>query len=155
MNGRRRRALLATVTPMLEPGERVEVTSLINLSTPTVGRTAAFGVASAILSAGTVSVIPVPVPMYLAMTDRRLLIFRADPTFAKPREHAMTIRREGLFRSEVRGRLLNASFTLSSPYSETTLKLVFPGLERKAREVVAAALPLAVHQPAPPSAPRA
>ncbi|WMX44390.1 hypothetical protein [Streptomyces roseicoloratus] len=143
MNGRRRRALLAAVTPMLEPGERVEVTSLVNLSTVSVRRTAAFGIASAIVSGGAVSVIPAPTPMYLAMTDRRLFVFRADPVFAKPAEHTMTIRREGLFRSEVRERFLNSSFVLSSPYSETSLKLVFPLIDRKARNQVAAALPLA------------
>lgn len=143
MNGRRRRALLATVTPMLEAGERVEVTSLVNLSSVSVRRTAAFGVASAIASGGALAVVPVPVPMYLAMTDRRILIFRADPMFAKPVELTMTIRREGLFRSEIKERFLNSSFVLSSPYSETSLKIIFPLIDRKARNLVAAALPLA------------
>ncbi|MFD0372133.1 hypothetical protein [Streptomyces sp. NPDC127114] len=143
MNGRRRRALLATVTPMLEPGERVEVTSLVNLSTVSVRRTAAFGIASAIASGGSMSVIPAPTPMYLAMTDRRIFIFRADPMFAKPVEHTMTIAREGLFRSEIKERILNSSFVLSSPYSETSLKIIFPLIDRKARNQVAAALPLA------------
>ncbi|MET9951937.1 hypothetical protein ABZ135_10370 [Streptomyces sp. NPDC006339] len=143
MNGRRRRALLATVTPMLEPGERVEVTSLVNLSSVSVRRTAAFGIASAIASGGGMAVVPVPTPMYLAMTDRRILIFRADPMFAKPVEHTMTIRREGLFRSEIKERFLNSSFVLSSPYSETSLKIIFPLIDRKARNLVAAALPVA------------
>ncbi|MFI8519394.1 hypothetical protein ACIGEZ_16390 [Streptomyces sp. NPDC085481] len=143
MNGRRRRALLATVTPMLEPGERVEVTTLVNLSSVSVGRTAAFGVASAIVSGGAMSVIPVPTPMYLAMTDRRMLVFRADPTFAKPVEHTMTIQRAGLFRSEIKERILNSSFVLSSPYSERSLKIIFPLIGRKERDLIAAALPLA------------
>ncbi|MER7517714.1 hypothetical protein [Streptomyces sp. NPDC126499] len=143
MNGRRRRALLTAVTPMLEPGERVEVTSLVNLSSVSVRRTAAFGIASAIASGGSMAVIPAPTPMYLAMTDRRILIFRADPVFAKPVEHTMTIRREGLFRSEIKERFLNSSFVLSSPYSETSLKVIFPLIDRKARNLVAAALPVA------------
>ncbi|MER8044732.1 hypothetical protein [Streptomyces sp. NPDC094032] len=143
MNGRRRRALLATVTPMLEPGERVEVTSLVNLSSVSVRRTAAFGVASAIASGGALTVVPVPTPMYLAMTDRRLLIFRADPTFAKPVGHTMTIQRAHLFRSEIKERFLNSSFVLSSPYSETSLKIIFPLIDRAARNLVAAAIPLA------------
>ncbi|WP_370415539.1 hypothetical protein [Streptomyces fradiae] len=141
MNGRRRRALLATVTPVLEPGERVEVTAIVGLSTVSVRRTAAFGIASAIASGGTVSVIPAPVPHYLAMTDRRLFVFRADPTFAEPVEHTMTIQREGLFRSEIKERILNSSFVLSSPYSETQLKLIFPLISRKERQLVAAAIP--------------
>ncbi|MFI8828622.1 hypothetical protein [Streptomyces sp. NPDC053431] len=143
MNGRRRRALLATVTPMLEPGERVEVTSLVNLSSVSVRRTAAFGIASAIASGGAMAVVPVPTPMYLAMTDRRIHIFRADPMFAKPVEHTMTIQRAGLFRSEIKERFLNSSFVLSSPYSETSLKIIFPLIDRKARNQVAAALPVA------------
>ncbi|MFG3349453.1 hypothetical protein ACGF1Z_30895 [Streptomyces sp. NPDC048018] len=143
MNGRRRRALLTAVTPMLEPGERVEVTSLVNLSSVSVRRTAAFGIASAIASGGALAVVPVPTPMYLAMTDRRIFVFRADPVFAKPVEHTMTIQREGLFRSEIKERILNSSFVLSSPYSETTVKVVFPLIDRKARNLVAAALPIA------------
>ncbi|MEV4428777.1 hypothetical protein ACN9M0_28825 [Streptomyces sp. R-07] len=143
MNGRRRRALLATVTPMLEPGERVEVTCVVGLNTVSVRRTAAFGVASAVLSGGAMAVIPTPVPMYLAMTDRRLFVFRADPVFAKPVEHTMTIPRDGLFRSEIKERILNSSFVLSSSYSETGLKIIFPLISRKERNLVAAALPLA------------
>ncbi|WP_030692701.1 hypothetical protein [Streptomyces globisporus] len=141
MNGRRRRALLAAVTPMLEPGERVEVTCVVNLSTVSVRRTAAFGVASAVLSGGAMAVIPTPVPMYLAMTDRRLFVFRADPVFAKPVEHTMTIARDGLFRSAIKERILNSSFVLSSPNSENALKLIFPLISRKERNLVAAALP--------------
>ncbi|MFF8379266.1 hypothetical protein ACF07V_24420 [Streptomyces sp. NPDC015661] len=143
MNGRRRRALLTTVTPMLEPGERVEVTCVVGLSTVSVRRTAAFGVASAVLSGGAMAVIPTPVPMYLAMTDRRLFIFRADPVFAKPVEHTMTIARDGLFRSAVRERILNSSLVLSSPNSEHALKVIFPLISRKERNLVVAALPLA------------
>ncbi|MFF9195689.1 hypothetical protein ACF09L_10815 [Streptomyces sp. NPDC014779] len=143
MNGRRRRALLDTVTPMLEPGERVEVTTIVGLSTVSVRRTAAFGVASAIASGGAMTVIPTPVPHYLAMTDRRLFVFRADPTFAKPVAHLMTIQREHLYRSEIRERVLNSSFVLSSPHSETRLKLIFPLISRKERHLVAAAIPVA------------
>ncbi|MGW5782296.1 hypothetical protein [Streptomyces sp. NPDC003863] len=143
MNGRRRRALLATVTPMLEPGERMEVTCVVGLSTVSVGRTAAFGVASAVLSGGSMAAIPAPVPMYLAMTDRRLFVFRADPVFAKPVAHTMTIPRAGLFRSAVKERILNSSIILSSPKTEFALKLVFPLISRKERNLVVAALPLA------------
>ncbi|WP_406063433.1 hypothetical protein OG462_33405 [Streptomyces sp. NBC_01077] len=143
MNGRRRRALLATVTPVLEPGEQVEVTAVVNLSSVSVRRTAVFGVASAVLSGGAMAVIPTPTPMYLAMTDRRLFIFRADPMFAKPVEHTMTLQRAGLVRSEIKERYVNSSFIVSSPHSETSLKIVFPLLGRKGRDLVAAALPLA------------
>ncbi|MCA6091329.1 hypothetical protein LE181_03980 [Streptomyces sp. SCA3-4] len=143
MNGKRRRLLLAAVDPMLVPGERVEVTTIVNLSSVSVRRTAVFAAASAIMSGGAMSVIPAPTPMYLAMTDRRIFIFRANPAFARPEEHVMTIPRAGLVRSEIKERLLNSSFVVSSPDSEHGLKIIFPLVGRKERNEVAAALPLA------------
>ncbi|MFJ7331234.1 hypothetical protein ACIQVN_33990 [Streptomyces cyaneofuscatus] len=143
MNGKRRRLLLAAIDPMLEPGEQVEVTTIVNLSSVTVPRTAAFAAASAILSGGAMAVIPVPTPMYLGMTDRRIFIFRANPTFARPEEHLMTIPRAGLVRTEIKERVLNSSFVISSTDSEQGLKIVFPLAGRKERNVIAASLPLA------------
>ncbi|MFJ3706142.1 MULTISPECIES: hypothetical protein [unclassified Streptomyces] len=143
MNGKRRRLLLAAVEPMLEPGEQVEVASIVNLKSVSVRRTAAFAVASAIMSGGGMAVVPVPTPMYLAMTGRRIFIFRANPTFARPEEHLMTIPRAGLVRTEVKERVLNSSFVVSSPDREQGLKIVFPLLGRKERNAIAAALPLA------------
>ncbi|MEV5352103.1 hypothetical protein AB0N88_14230 [Streptomyces sp. NPDC093516] len=143
MNGKRRRLLLAAVAPLLEPGEQVEVTSVVNLSSVSVRRTAAFAAASALMSAGAMAVVPTPTPMYLAMTDRRIFIFRASPTFARPEEHLMTIPRAGLVRSEIRERVLNSSFVISAPGSENSLKITFPLLGRKERDAVAAALPVA------------
>ncbi|MEV7570672.1 hypothetical protein [Streptomyces tanashiensis] len=142
MNGRRRRALLATVHPLLEPGERVEVTAVVNLSSVSVGRTTAFAVASAIASAGAMAVIPTPVPMYLTMTDRRIIVHRADPVFAKPVEHTVTLSRAGLVRSEIKERIVNSSFVVCPAEGGTGLKLIFPLLARKERDAVAAALPV-------------
>ncbi|MFE0651199.1 hypothetical protein ACFVZH_21685 [Streptomyces sp. NPDC059534] len=143
MNGRRRRALLATVHPLLEPGERVEVTCVVNLSSVSVRRTAAFAVASAIASGGSMAVIPTPVPMYLTMTDRRILVHRADPVFAKPVEHILTVARAGLVRSEIKERYVNSSFVVSPAGGGEGLRLLFPLLARKERDLVAAALPVA------------
>lgn len=143
MNGKRRRLLLAAIDPMLEPGEQVEVTTIVNLSSVTVRRTAAFAAASPILSGGGMAVIPAPTPMYLAMTERRIFIFRANPTFARPEEHLMTISRAGLVRSENKERVFNPSFIISSTDNEQGLKIIFPLVGRKERNVIAAALPLA------------
>ena len=140
MNGRRRRHFLAALEPMLEPGERVEVTTIVNLSSVSVGRTAAFAAASTIMSGG-MAVIPVPTPMYLAMTDRRLTVFEADPMFSKPRGHVVTLARAGLVRSAIRERGINSSFVVSAPGEEQGLRLVFPLLGRRERDLVAAALP--------------
>ncbi|MEU1088513.1 hypothetical protein ABZ401_17075 [Streptomyces sp. NPDC005892] len=143
MNAKRHRLLLAAVTPLLAPGERVEVSTIVNLKTVSVRRTAAFAAASAILSAGAVSVIPVPVPMYLVMTDRHFFVFRANPNFARPEEHLMTFARAGLVRTEIRERLLNSSFVVSSPDDVQGLRIVFPLVGRKDRNAIAAALPVA------------
>ncbi|WP_128379507.1 hypothetical protein [Streptomyces cavernae] len=143
MKAKRSRMLLAALDPMLESGERVEVTTIVNLSSVSVRRTAAFAAASAILSGGAMSVIPARVPMYLAMTDRRIFVFRANPTFARPEERLMTIPRAGLVRSETKERLLNSSFVISGPGDEQGLKIIFPLLDRKERNAIAAALPLA------------
>ncbi|WP_322984779.1 hypothetical protein [Streptomyces sp. S584] len=143
MNGKRRRLLLAAVDPMLEPGEQVEVATIVNLRSVSVRRTAALAVASALVCGGGMAVVPVPAPMYLAMTGRRIFIFRANPTFARPEEHLMTIPRAGLVRTEVKERLLNSSFVVSSPDDEQGLKIVFPLLGRMERNAIAAALPLA------------
>lgn len=143
MNAKRRRLLLAAVDPLLEPGERVEVTTIVNLSSVTVRRTAAFAAASAILSGGALAVVPAPTPMYLAMTDRRLFVFRANPTFARPEEHLMTIPRAGLVRTEIKERVLNSSFVVSTGDSEQGLRIVFPLIGRKERNEIAAALPVA------------
>ncbi|MEV0489459.1 hypothetical protein [Streptomyces atratus] len=143
MNRKRRRLLLAAVDPMLEPGEQVEVTAIVGLSSVTVRRTAAFAAASALLSGGAMAVIPTPTPMYLAMTDRRIFIFRANPTFARPEEHLMTIPRAGLVRSKIKERVLNSSFVISSMDREQGLKIIFPLISRKERNEISAALPLA------------
>lgn len=139
MNAHRRQSLLAAVTPLLEPHEQVEVTTIVNLSSVSVGRTAAFAAASAILSGGALAVVPARTPLYLAMTDRRILIFRANRSV----DHVLTIPRAGLVRTAVKERVLNSSFTVSSPGSEQGLKIIFPLISRTDRNAIAAALPLA------------
>ncbi|KDQ67856.1 hypothetical protein AB0K62_24535 [Streptomyces halstedii] len=141
MNAKRRRLLLAALDPMLEPGEQVEVTTIVNLSSVSVPRTAAFAAASAVVSGGGMAVIPAPTPMYLAMTDRRIFVFRANQTFARPEEHLMTIPRAGLVRTGIKERLLNSSFVVSSPDNEHGLKIIFPLISRKDRNAIAAAIP--------------
>ncbi|WP_338703339.1 hypothetical protein V2W30_39015 [Streptomyces sp. Q6] len=152
MNAKRRRLLLATLSPMLAPDEQVEVTTIVNLSSVSVRRTAAFAAASAILSGGAVAVIPTPRPMYLAMTNHRIFVFQADPTFAKTGEHVMTIPRAGLVRGPIRERWLNSSFVVSSPADDQGLKIIFPLLGRSERNVIAAALPLDQPEAATPTA---
>ncbi|MFJ8692340.1 hypothetical protein [Streptomyces roseolilacinus] len=143
MNAKRRRLLLAAIEPLLETGEQVEVTAIVNLNPVSVRRTAAFAVASALVSGGAMAVIPARVPMYLAMTSHRLFVFEADPVFARPKGLVTTVPRAGLVRSEIKERVLNSSFVVSSPDSDQGMQIIFPLMCRRERNAIAAALPLA------------
>lgn len=71
---------------------------------------------------------------------RSPVIPRSYPT---DRARKMTIQRAGLVRSEIKERLLNSSFVVSSQDSDHSLKIIFPLIGRKDRNAIAAALPLA------------
>ncbi|GAA3503159.1 hypothetical protein GCM10019016_102690 [Streptomyces prasinosporus] len=143
MNGPRRRALLASVNPMLEPGERIEAVTIVTTSPVSLGRTAAFALASAIVSGGTTTMAPAPAAMHLVMTDRRFFLFRAEPLVVWPRELVMTFPRAGLVRSEIDDRRVNSSFVLSYPGYEQSLQLTFSAFGRRKRDRIAAAVPVA------------
>ncbi|MGA5522649.1 hypothetical protein [Streptomyces pseudogriseolus] len=143
MNGPRRRALLASVNPMLEPGERIELVTIVTTSPVSFGRTAAFAVASAIVSGGATTMAPAPTAMHLVMTDRRFFLFRAEPMLVWPRELVMTFPRAGLVRSEIDDRKINSSLVLSYPGHEQSLQLTFTAFNRKKRNQMAAAVPVA------------
>ncbi|MGA5318190.1 hypothetical protein ACPCTK_29380 [Streptomyces pseudogriseolus] len=143
MNGPRRRALLASVNPMLEPGERIELVTIVTTSPVSFGRTAAFAVASAIVSGGATTMAPAPTAMHLVMTDRRFFLFRAEPMLVWPRELVMTFPRAGLVRSEIDDRKINSSMILSYPGHEQSLQLTFTASNRKKRNQMAAAVPAA------------
>ncbi|MFD4031645.1 hypothetical protein ACFWVP_14265 [Streptomyces sp. NPDC058637] len=141
------------------PGGQVEGTAGVNLTSVSVRRAAAFAAASAIMSGGGMAVIPTPAPMYPSMTDRSLSVFRANPAFARPEEHLMTIPRAGLVSSETRERELNSSFGAFCPDggrrtadSGQGLKIIVPQAGRKDRNAIAAALPLSAwaHRPGRP-----
>ncbi len=143
MNGPRRRALLASVNPMLEPGERIELVTIVATSPVSFGRTAAFAVASAIVSGGATTMAPAPTAMHLVATDRRFFLFRAEPMLVWPRELVMTFPRAGLVRSEIDDRKINSSLVLSYPGHEQSLQLTFTAFNRKKRNQMAAAVPVA------------
>jgi hypothetical protein len=122
------------------------VATIVNPSSVSVRRTTAFAAASAIMSSG-MAVIPVPTPMYLAMSDRRIFIFRANPVFARPEEHLMTIPR-GSRPLPDQGAPAELLLYVPSPESEQGLQVFFPLIGRKDHNVMAAALPLADWRPA-------
>ncbi|MGW2722760.1 hypothetical protein [Streptomyces sp. NPDC001492] len=75
LNARRTRQLLEAAAPLLLQDEQVEFTSLAAVGSVSVRRQALTAAAVGILSAGTVMATVTPRPLYIAMTDQRLLFF--------------------------------------------------------------------------------
>ena len=144
MNARRRKALLKAVTPMLEPGEQIAAMSLVNLSEVSVKRNMAMGIASAVLSGGTMIAAAAPQPMYLAVSGERLFLFVANQAFAKPDRHLATFTLQGLKRTEIKNRVLKKSFDLVDESTGSALRLFFPALVRNnSLDIVAGLVPVA------------
>ncbi|MDQ0795954.1 hypothetical protein [Streptomyces sp. B1I3] len=127
MNARRRRALLVAVAVLLEPGEQVEATALVNLSEISLKKNLAMGVAAAILTGGAMTMAMAPQPMYLAVTGERLFLFQANQAFAKPDRLVGVLPLENLTRTEVKRGLMKYSFDLVDEARESgALRLFFP-----------------------------
>ena len=75
LNSRRTRQLMEAAGPLLLQGEQVEFLSLAGVGTVSVRKQALTAVAVGVLSAGTVMATVTPRPLYIAMTDQRLLFF--------------------------------------------------------------------------------
>lgn len=142
MNARRRRALLTAVAELLEHGEQVEVTSLVNLSEVSVKRNLATGLAAAVLSGGMTTVAATPQPMYRAATGERLFLFQANQVFAKPDRHVATFRISDVKRSEVKRGLVKHSFVLLDEARGSALRIFFPPVSRKDVAAVAGRIPV-------------
>ncbi|MEU1365588.1 hypothetical protein ABZ454_05570 [Streptomyces sp. NPDC005803] len=144
MNARRHRALLAAVAEMLEPGEQVQATSLVNLSQVSVKKNIAVGLAAAVLSGGTIIAAATPQPMYLAASGTRLFLFQANPAFAKPDRHVATFRIPEVKRSEVKHGLVKHSFVLLHEPTGSALRIFFPRLAAgRDLDAIAALIPTA------------
>ncbi|MEU1123065.1 hypothetical protein ABZ371_05650 [Streptomyces sp. NPDC005899] len=127
MNARRRRALLVAVTELLEPGEQVGATALVNLSEVSFRKNVAMGIAAAVLSGGAMSMAMAPQPMYLAVTGERLFLFQANQAFAKPDRLVGVLPLENLKRTEVKRGLMKYSFDLVDEARESgALRVFFP-----------------------------
>ncbi|GHE70178.1 hypothetical protein ACWDSD_08415 [Streptomyces spiralis] len=75
LNARRTRQLLEAAAPLLLQGERVELTTLAGVGTVSVRKQALTAAVVGVLSAGTVMATVTPRPMYLVLTDQRVLFF--------------------------------------------------------------------------------
>jgi hypothetical protein len=126
VNARRRRGLVAALEPMLGPGERIEATALVNLSTVSFKKNLAIGVAAAILSGGMMTAAATPKPMYAAVTTQRLFIFEADELFSKPKSLVAVFPLSAVRRTEIKSSLVRQSFIVIDEQQQSALRLIFP-----------------------------
>jgi hypothetical protein len=67
-------AFMQILAPLLAPGEQVQVAAICNIGTVSVKRKVAMAMAVGIASGGTMIATVNPRPMFMALTDRRVLI---------------------------------------------------------------------------------
>ena len=91
MNSRRQEQLMEVVSPLLAPGEQVQVTAAAGVGTVTVKRQLATAVAVGVATGGLLTAIPAPRQMYIAVTDRRILFFDG---IGKPDKQLMDLPRQ-------------------------------------------------------------
>jgi hypothetical protein len=75
LNSRRARQLLDTAAPLLAQGEELRLTTLAGVGSVSVRKRVVTAAVVGALSAGTVMATVTPRPMYIALTDRRVLFF--------------------------------------------------------------------------------
>ncbi|MBE1501012.1 hypothetical protein H4696_008112 [Amycolatopsis lexingtonensis] len=127
MGARRERRLLETAAPMMQPGETPEVIAMAKVGSlrKVLGEHFALGIATAVLSGGTMFSITSQRELYLLLTDRQLLFFEADvhtggpgkALFGVPRTHVAITEPKGgfLVKFELRIHGWDQVLTLSMP----------------------------------------
>jgi len=75
MNAKRTDELIAIATPLLRPGESIELVTLAKVGTPSKQKQAWVLLLTTILTLGMVSVFVVARPYYIVLTSQRLLFF--------------------------------------------------------------------------------
>jgi hypothetical protein len=128
MNNKRRQQLLEVANPLLTPGERVELATLVKVGSVSVKRKLATAAVVGVLTAGTVIATASPRPMYLAMTDQRILFFEVDGLTGKPKKLLMVLPRELVTATPLAKALLGLgrATQLEIEGQEKGLKVLFP-----------------------------
>lgn len=140
MDGKLADQVTAVATPVLEPGERIEVRSVANVGTVSVKRRIGTAAVVGVLSAGTVMVAVQPRKFFLALTDRRLLLFGQGMSGRPEKKLAAALPRQLLHAGEAKKGLVTATFELSIDGQEKGLKFVFPLPARGDAPLIAAAI---------------
>ncbi|MFE2376472.1 hypothetical protein [Streptomyces sp. NPDC059398] len=133
-------------TPLLGAGEQIEFTGLAKTGTVSVKRQVLTSAVVGVLSAGTVIATVQPRPMYLALTDRRLIFLDGATTSGKPGKPLMSLERELIAAAPLSGALLGLGLktVLTVQGEPEGLKLVFPpAFKAGGRDLVARLRPAA------------
>ncbi len=140
VNGKMQGWVTAVATPVLEQGERIEVSSIASVGTVSLKRRAATAAIAGVLSGGTLMVAVQPKKFFLALTDRRLLLFPQGMSGRPEKKPAIVLPRQVLRTGDTKKGLLTATFEMSIDGEEKGLKFVFPLPARADAPLIAAAL---------------
>ncbi|GAA1349041.1 hypothetical protein [Streptomyces beijiangensis] len=147
MNSKRARQVTEAATAQLVPGERIQFTGLAKAGSVSVKRRALTTALVGVLSAGTLIAVVQPRPMYMALTDQRLMFFDATTSATgKPGKLLMSLPRQLLSVEPLSGALLGLGLktVLSIQGEEQGLKLTFPPAYKRDGRALAARLPVTV-----------
>lgn len=129
-------------TPLLEPGEVIEVATVAAVGKVSAKRQIATVAVTAILSAGTVTAVAYAPKRPIVLTNRRLLFLDANEITGRPQEKLVgAIAREGLRAQRQRG-ILWRKYDLIDNRGAAVLRLSYPLPNRKAGDQIADALGL-------------
>ncbi|MFD8808453.1 hypothetical protein [Streptomyces sp. NPDC059597] len=143
ISARRERQLLEAATPLLLPDERVEMTSLAAVGTVSVRKQVLTAAVVGILSAGTVMATVKPRPMYIVLTDQRVLFFDG-PNGGRPGKLLVNFPRRYVSAGRTKKGFLGLTYIthLTLEGQEQNLKVLFPVQHRKDGPKFVAALPM-------------
>ncbi|MFJ7903387.1 hypothetical protein ACIQ6V_23325 [Streptomyces sp. NPDC096198] len=144
LNTRRARQLTEAAAPLLLQDERIQLTTLAGVGSVSVRRMALTAAVVGVVSGGTVMATVTPRPMYIALTDRRILFFDGNRG-GKPGKLVIELPRPYVSASGSKKAFLGLQYVtrLSVAGQETGLKVTFPVQHRADGHRFAAALPTA------------
>lgn len=144
LNSRRNRQLMEATAPLLLQGERVELASLAGVGSVSVRKQMLTAAVVGVLSAGTVMATVTPRPLYIVLTDQRVLFFDGNRG-GKPGKLMLNIPRPYVSLTRAKKAFLGLQRVafLAVSGQERGLKVTFPVQHRGDGEQFAAAFPTA------------
>ncbi|MEU6773350.1 hypothetical protein [Streptomyces sp. NPDC046759] len=143
LNARRNRQLHEAVAPLLLRGEQVELTSLAGVGSVSVRRQALTAAVVGVVTAGTVVATVRPRPLYMVLTDQRILFFDGNRG-GKPGPLVLNLPRPYVTAGNSKKAFLGLQYVthLTVAGQEKGLKVTFPVQHRGDGPRLAEALPV-------------